>query len=215
MAKEITISGCVIRESESVIGVIEIRPKVFKDPRGFFVESYNQNRFAEAGIPSQFVQDNHSRSSLGTLRGLHFQIPPYAQAKLVRIVGEGKVVMDVAADIDPSSPTFGKHHVCYLEADAANMLFVPRGMAHGFCVPDQVGQSVDFLYKVDAPYSGPSSRGIIWNDPTIAIPWPTAEPLLSDQDKLWPTLQEALPELRQIQWLEPSHSLHSRADLIA
>ena len=159
--------------------VVLIEPKVFGDARGFFYESFNQKAFNEAtGTDHQFVQDNHSRSSRGVLRGLHYQLPPNAQGKLVR-VARGKV-WDVAVDIRKSSPTFGQWVGAELSEDNQHQLWVPPGFAHGFVV---LSESADFLYKTTDYYAPEHERCIAWNDPQLAIRWPyEGEPRLSAKD---------------------------------
>jgi len=158
--------------------VILIEPKVFPDDRGFFMESYQKKRFAEAGIHADFVQDNHSKSQQGTLRGLHYQIKQ-AQGKLVRVVaGE---IFDVAVDIRKNSPTFGKWVGDHLSAENKRMLWVPPGFAHGFYV---TSPEAEVLYKATDYYAPQWERSIAWNDPTIGINWPIGEvePILSPKD---------------------------------
>ncbi|EFJ3359728.1 dTDP-4-dehydrorhamnose 3,5-epimerase [Escherichia coli] len=167
--------------------VLIFEPKVFGDERGFFFESFNQKVFEEAvGRKVEFVQDNHSKSSKGVLRGLHYQLEPYAQGKLVRcVVGE---VFDVAVDIRKSSPTFGKWVGVNLSAKNKRQLWIPEGFAHGFLV---LSETAEFLYKTTNYYHPESDRGIIWNDPDINIIWPNiAEPLLSNKDKLAKNISE-------------------------
>ena len=159
-----------------------IEPKVFGDARGFFYESFNQRAFNEAtGTDYQFVQDNHSRSSKGVLRGLHYQLPPHAQGKLVRVVRG--TVWDVAVDIRRSSPTFGQWVGAELSEDNQHQLWVPPGFAHGFVV---LSESADFLYKTSDYYAPQHERCIVWNDPDIGIAWPALaqgqQPLLSAKD---------------------------------
>lgn len=159
--------------------VLIIEPKVFGDERGFFYESYNERVFREAtGLDVQFVQDNHSRSAKGVLRGLHYQLPPMAQGKLVRcVVGE---VFDVAVDIRKSSPTFGKWVGVHLSAENKRQFWIPEGFAHGFLVLSDVAE---FLYKTTNYYAPEYDRGIVWNDSTIGIQWPVAgAPTLSEKD---------------------------------
>ena len=166
-------------------GVLIIEPQVFADRRGFFLESYHLARYAEHGIDVAFVQDNHSRSTRGTLRGLHYQAPP-GQAKLVRVaVGE---VFDVAVDIRWGSPTYGRWVGVTLSAENHRQLYVPTGFAHGFCV---VSESADFLYKVTSYYAPAEERGIAWDDPALGIEWPVQDPILSDRDRHHPPLAEA------------------------
>ena len=167
--------------------VILIEPKVFADARGFFLESYQKKRFAEAGIHADFVQDNHSKSQQGTLRGLHYQIQQ-AQGKLVRvIVGE---IFDVAVDIRKASPTFGKWVGDYLSAENKKMLWVPAGFAHGFYV---TSPEAEVLYKATDYYAPQWERTIVWNDPTIGINWPLGDtlPILSPKDVAGKLFSEA------------------------
>lgn len=161
--------------------VLIFEPKVFGDERGFFMESFNQKVFEEAvGRKVEFVQDNHSKSSKGVLRGLHYQAEPYAQGKLVRcVVGE---VFDVAVDIRKSSPTFGKWVGVNLSAENKRQLWIPEGFAHGFLV---LSETAEFVYKTTNYYHPESDRGIIWNDPNINIYWPIENnngPVLSIKD---------------------------------
>jgi dTDP-4-dehydrorhamnose 3,5-epimerase len=163
-----------------------IKPQVFGDNRGFFLESYSKKIFAEHGIADEFVQDNHSKSEKkGTLRGLHFQNPPYTQAKLVRVT-KGKVY-DVIVDIRKDSPTFGKWEGFGLSAENFQMLYVPRGFAHAFMT---LADNTEFQYKCDNFYSSENEGGIIWNDPTLNINWPIKDPVLSEKDKLHPQFKD-------------------------
>lgn len=166
-------------------GVVIIEPKVFGDDRGFFLESFNTSRYKEiAGITDTFVQDNHSRSSQGVLRGLHFQ-KTKPQGKLVRVVsGE---VYDVAVDIDPASSTYGCYEGVILSAENKRQFYVPPGYAHGFAV---LSASADFEYKCTDYYDPADEGGIIWNDPDIAIEWPIEQPILSDKDRALPRLKD-------------------------
>ncbi|MDJ0841450.1 MAG: dTDP-4-dehydrorhamnose 3,5-epimerase [Acidobacteriota bacterium] len=165
-------------------GVRLIIPKVFRDHRGFFLESFNQQRFQEAGIPCDFVQDNHSRSVKGTLRGLHYQVNK-AQDKLVRCT-QGEV-WDVAVDIRPDSPTYGQWVGEFLTAENMHQLFVPKGFAHGFQV---LSETAEIQYKCTDFYSPPDDRGLLWNDPDLAIDWPGKdEPVLSAKDRENPTFK--------------------------
>ena len=169
-------------------GVLIIEPQVFADRRGFFLESYNLARYAEHGIDVAFVQDNHSRSTRGTLRGLHYQAPP-GQAKLVRVTaGE---VFDVAVDIRWGSPTYGHWVGVTLSAENHRQLYIPTGFAHGFCV---VSESADFLYKVTSYYDPTAERGVAWDDPALGIEWPVEDPILSDRDRQHPRLADAARE---------------------
>ena len=159
-----------------------VKDTLFKDPRGYFFESFNQQKFNElTGLNVQFVQDNQSKSTKGVLRGLHFQLGTYSQAKLVRVL-EGKV-LDVAVDIRPNSKTFGQHVAVELTAENETQLFVPRGFAHGFVV---LSNSAIFFYKCDNYYHKLSEGGIIYNDPQLAINWqlPSEDLLLSEKDLL-------------------------------
>ena len=156
--------------------VWELRPAIFRDTRGFFIESYNQARFAETGIAHTFVQDNHSCSVKGTLRGLHYQLH-HAQAKLCRVI-EGEA-LDVAVDIRTGSPTFGKWAGVVLSATAHNQIYIPRGFAHGFLA---LTERVQFLYKCSDFYDAADELTILWSDPDIAISWNIASPLLSERD---------------------------------
>lgn len=169
--------------------VLLIEPKVFGDDRGFFYESFNQRAFAEAtGLDLCFVQDNHSKSARNVLRGLHYQLPPREQGKLVRVVaGE---VFDVAVDIRRDSPTFGRWVGEVLSADNKRQLWIPPGFAHGFLT---LSESAEFLYKTTDYYVPESERGIVWNDPLLAIVWPLLErPILSARDAAAPELREIL-----------------------
>jgi len=184
------------RVATSLPEVWELQPKVFRDARGFFLETYNWNRFAELGIHETFVQDNHSRSTRGTLRGLHYQLR-HSQAKLCRVI-EGEV-LDVAVDIRLGSPTFGKWTSVLLSAEKQNQIFIPAGFAHGFAA---LTDSVQFLYKCSDFYSPGDERGIIWNDPALAIPWPISDPLISEKDAKYRSLaempQEFLPHYSKL-----------------
>jgi dTDP-4-dehydrorhamnose 3,5-epimerase len=166
-------------------GVLLFEPRVFGDARGHFLETYHQQRYADAGVPGPFVQDNLSRSTRGTLRGLHFQ-QPHPQGKLVQCVAGA--VWDVAVDVRQGSPTFGKWVGVELSADNRRQLWVPEGFAHGFCV---LSESADFSYKCTALYSPETERTIRWDDPALAIPWPVTQPLLSAKDAAAPRLSEA------------------------
>lgn len=166
-------------------GVLVIEPKVFGDERGFFMETYQAERYAKAGIPGPFVQDNCSRSVRGTLRGLHFQ-EPRAQGKLVS-VSRG-AVFDVALDIRRGSPTFGRWFGLELSEQNKKQLWVPPGFAHGFCVTTDVA---DFVYKCTEVYAPENEGAILWNDPDVGIEWPIVEPLLSAKDLKAPRLRDA------------------------
>jgi dTDP-4-dehydrorhamnose 3,5-epimerase len=166
--------------------VILITPKVFGDSRGFFMETFKRSEFNEFGITNQFLQDNYSHSERGVLRGLHYQKDPMAQAKLVTIFkGE---VFDVAVDIRKGSPTFGNWVGVTLSEKKPQMLYIPEGFAHGFCV---LSKTADFTYKVTAEYSPENERGIIWDDLDIGIEWPIKNPKLSERDKKMSNLKDA------------------------
>lgn len=169
-------------------GVLIIEPQVFGDSRGFFTETFQQQRYAEAGIDLPFVQDNHSRSARGVLRGLHFQ-RTRPQGKLVR-VSRG-AVYDVAVDIDPASPTCGQYVGVELTDENHRQLWVPPGYAHGFCVISDVA---DFIYKCTDYYFPEDEGGLLWNDPEVQIPWPIDDPKLSAKDQLNPTLSQLLAQ---------------------
>ncbi len=157
-------------------GVIEIIPEVFPDARGHFLETYNQDRFDKQGLHFNFVQDNQSYSRKNVLRGLHFQIPPHAQGKLVRVI-QG-LVFDVAVDIRQDSPTKGKYVSCLLEGSKNNMLYIPPGFAHGFlALTDSI-----LFYKCTHIYVKDSERGIRWNDPEFQIDWKIQDPVISEKD---------------------------------
>ncbi len=166
-------------------GVMLIEPKVFGDPRGFFLETFQKTRYEEAlGMSLDFVQDNHSRSGRGVLRGLHFQAKK-PQAKLLRVVrGE---VFDVAVDVRPDSPTFGRWAGVILSEENKHQLFVPAGFAHGFQV---LSDTADLEYKCIGYYDPADESGLIWNDAEVGIPWPIAAPLLSEKDARLPSLSD-------------------------
>ena len=168
-------------------GLWVIEPQKFGDARGFFMETYHKKKFAELGLPTNFVQDNHSRSARGILRGLHFQ-KPNAQGKLVRCTRGA--VYDVAIDIRPESKTFGKYFGLELSEENAVMFYIPPGFAHGFYTLSDVA---DFQYKCTELYSPQDEGGLAWNDPAIGIKWPLIDgekPLLNDRDSKFPTLAE-------------------------
>lgn len=168
-------------------GVVIVEPAVFGDNRGFFMESYNSKKFKKLGIDYDFVQDNHSLSvETGVLRGLHYQLNPKAQTKLVRVAAGA--IYDVAVDIRKGSPTFGQWVGVILSAANKRQLLVPKGFAHGFCT---LVPNTEVLYKVDEFYSPEHDRGIAWNDPALGIDWPTANPILSDKDGKHPVLKDA------------------------
>ena len=165
--------------------VILIIPKVFVDERGFFMETYQKEEFAKAGITGEFIQQNHSRSVKGVLRGLHYQKEPYAQAKLVRCIkGE---IFDVAVDIRKNSPTFGKYVSAILSEENKNMLYIPRDFAHGFEV---ISDEAEVIYSIDNIYSKENEAGILWNDSNINVKWPIENPILLEKDKKWSDTKE-------------------------
>ncbi|MEK8131076.1 dTDP-4-dehydrorhamnose 3,5-epimerase [Paenibacillus filicis] len=173
--------------STKLDGVFIIEPPVFGDNRGFFLESYNAAKFEQAGLHFSFVQDNHSLSvEAGIIRGLHYQLQPKAQTKLVRVAAGA--IYDVAVDIRQSSPSFGKWVGVILSASNKRQLLVPKGFAHGFCT---LVPNTEVLYKVDELYSPEHDRGIAWNDHELAIDWPTQTPILSIKDGTHPALKDA------------------------
>ena len=172
-------------------GVVILEPQVFGDRRGYFFESYSRRKFDEAVRPIRFVQDNESKSSYGVLRGLHFQKPPHAQSKLVRVISG--TVLDVAVDIRRGSPTFGRHVAVELSGENRRQLFIPRGFAHGFAV---LSEEALFQYKCDNYYAPQSEGAVAWNDPRLGIDWriPAERVVFSEKDSRHPKLDEA-PEL--------------------
>jgi len=163
-------------ERTSLDGVVLVKPRVFSDPRGFFLETFNERAYRDAGISARFVQDNHSRSLRNVLRGLHFQYPTW-QGKLVSVVcGE---IFDVAVDIRRDSPSFGRWYGTVLSGENHHQLYIPPGFAHGFCT---LSETADVSYKCTALYVPAEDRCLAWNDPDIAIDWPVAQPVLSDKD---------------------------------
>lgn len=173
-------------------GLVVIEPRVFGDSRGYFFESFSERDFKREVADVDFVQDNESKSSYGVVRGLHFQRPPYAQAKLVRVV-KGKV-LDVAVDLRKGSPTFGHHVAVELSEDNHRQMFIPRGFAHGFSV---LSDEVIFQYKCDNFYAPQSEGAVAWDDPDLGIDWgiPADKALLSDKDRKHPRLKDVLGEL--------------------
>lgn len=169
-------------------GVVIIEPRIFKDERGYFYESFSQREFEEKVCKTTFVQDNQSKSSFGVLRGLHFQKPPYCQSKLVRCIKGA--VLDVAVDIRKGSPTFGKYVAVELTEDNHRQFFVPRGFAHGFAV---LSEEAVFQYKCDNFYNKESEGAVAWNDPELAIDWriPADKVLLSEKDRLNKNIADA------------------------
>ena len=183
-------------ESLEIPDIKLICPSVFSDDRGYFMETFNQRLFNEKIKVTNFLQDNESSSSFGVLRGLHFQEPPYAQAKLMRVItGE---VFDVAVDLRSDSVTFGKHVVVWLNGENKEMLYIPRGFAHGFVV---MSEKAVFSYKVDSYYYPKSERTLDWKDKTLKINWPLSESeiLLSEKDKYGLNWNQ-LPQIDQKRW---------------
>jgi len=171
-------------EKTELPGVVLISSEFFEDDRGFFMETYNRDVFIEHGLPSEFVQDNHSRSAKGVLRGLHYQYPQW-QGKLVRVIsGE---IYDVAVDIRKDSPHYGKWVGKYLNVDNKLQLYIPPGYAHGFCV---VSEYADVVYKCTTAYKSQDDAGIKWDDPDIGVNWPVKSPLVSQKDQNAPKLSE-------------------------
>ena len=180
------VTGRAMQVTETGLpGVLVIQPRIFSDNRGFFLETYNEARYQEAGVPCRFVQDNHSKSSKGILRGLHYQITK-PQDKLVWCL-QGEI-WDVAVDVRPGSATFGKWHGVHLTAEAKNQIFVPAGFAHGFCV---LSETAEVAYKCSRLYAKEDEGGVIWNDPDVGIQWPIDAPILSDKDAQLPALKDA------------------------
>jgi len=176
-------------EPTALPGVLLIRPQVFGDDRGFFMETYHEAKLAAQGLRERFVQDNLSRSVKGALRGLHFQ-HPHGQGKLVRAVAGA--VYDVAVDVRRGSPTFGRWIAQELSAENKLALYIPPGFAHGFCV---ITETAEFFYKCTEFYAPQHERGILWNDPDIAINWPVRNPILSAKDGRYPRLASLSEEL--------------------
>ncbi len=171
---------------QEIKDVILVKPKVFGDNRGFFMESYKKSDFVANGINVDFIQDNHSKSSAHVLRGLHYQAQPYPQAKLVRCI-KGRIY-DIAVDLRKNSPTFKKYVKAELSEENMQMLYIPEGFAHGFVA---LSDEVEILYKASGEYNALADRGILWNDEDINIDWGIDfEPILSEKDKNQPTLKE-------------------------
>jgi len=173
-------------EPTDIPDVILISPRVFEDERGFFLESYKRSDFVAAGIKEEFVQTNHSFSTKGVIRGLHYQKNPAAQGKLVRAIAG--VIFDVAVDIRSGSPTFGKWVGIELPAENKKMLYIPVGFAHGFAV---LSDTAEVMYKITNEYCPEADAGIAWDDPAIGIDWRLSEPVLSDKDRANPLLKDA------------------------
>ncbi|KGE71119.1 dTDP-4-dehydrorhamnose 3,5-epimerase [Spirochaeta lutea] len=166
-------------------GLVIIQPRVFADDRGWFMESYKKSEFIDHGISEDFVQDNHSRSIRGVLRGLHFQRSPHAQGKLVRCL-DGRV-WDVAVDLRRGSPTFGRYHGIELSPENSTMFYIPPGFAHGFIT---LSEHAEFVYKCTEEYAPESDGGVRWDDPDLALPWPLDQPLVSPKDSQLPFLAD-------------------------
>ena len=180
----------MILTKTSIDGLLIIKPEIFQDSRGYFFESWNKDNFGEAVGQVDFVQDNESRSSYGVVRGLHFQKPPHAQAKLVRVI-EGRV-LDIAVDLRTGSPTFGQHVSVELTGENHLQFWIPRGFAHGFAV---LSETAIFQYKCDNAYCPASEGAIAWNDPALGIDWqiPAADVILSPKDANHPLLADLPP----------------------
>ena len=166
-------------------GLLIIEPQVFTDPRGYFYESYNKEKFVAAGINIEFVQDNQSLSQKGIVRGLHFQAPPFDQGKLVRVI-QG-AVLDVAVDIRKNSPTYGQNFSIELSAQNRTMFYIPPGFAHGF---ETLEDNTIFLYKCTDVYNKQSEGGLLWNDAELGIKWQSSDPLISEKDKILPLFKD-------------------------
>ena len=166
-------------------GLLVIEPQIFKDTRGYFFESYNQDKMKEAGIVLSFVQDNQSLSQKGAVRGLHFQAAPFEQGKLVRVVAGA--VRDVVVDIRKNSPTYGQHFSIDLSAENQLMFWIPPGFAHGF---ETLENNTVFLYKCTNMYDKNSEGGLLWNDPAIGIKWQTSDAIVSEKDQILPLLKD-------------------------
>jgi dTDP-4-dehydrorhamnose 3,5-epimerase len=188
----VTTSRLEVRKTE-LPGVLLITPAVFRDDRGFFLESYNEAAFADIGVDAHFVQDNHSRSAKGVLRGLHYQLH-HPQGKLVRVV-RGKI-FDVAADIRRGSPTFGKWVGTMLDDREMKAVWIPPGFAHGFCT---LSDDVDVTYKCTDFYTPDDEGGVLWNDSLLGIKWPVENPIVNAKDRSYAPLTEDRPDL-------PSHT---------
>ena len=180
----------------SILGIVVIEPTVLSDKRGYFLESFNKNQFEKVIGKVSFVQDNESRSSKGVLRGLHYQKPPFAQAKLVRCI-EGEI-LDIAVDIRKDSPTYGLYHSAVLTGENKKQLFVPRGFAHGFVV---LSDSAVFAYKVDNTYAPDYEAGIKWNDKELGVEWGVKESeiFISDKDEQLPLFSKFISPFKLIQ----------------
>ncbi|MGA8260798.1 MAG: dTDP-4-dehydrorhamnose 3,5-epimerase [Arenicellales bacterium] len=171
-------------EDTPLAGVMLLIPRIFGDDRGFFMETFNKKTASEIGLPTEFVQDNHSYSQRGVLRGLHYQYPTW-QGKLVRVAcGE---IFDVAVDMRPGSPTYGRWYGAYLSGENKHQLYIPEGFAHGFCV---TGEDAHVIYKCTTLYIPSEDAGVAWDDPDIGVDWPIDEPTLSEKDRKAPRLKD-------------------------
>ena len=177
------------RIDTTIEGLVLVQPQVISDDRGFFFESYRRTEYAKLGIDVEFVQDNHSRSTRGTIRALHFQLHP-GQAKLIRCARGS--VYDVAVDLRKGSPTYGQYEAFVLSDKNAHQVFIPVGFAHGFCV---TSEEADVAYKVSSYYDPQTERGIAWDDPAIGVQWPVDQPLVSERDRGNPRLEEIADDL--------------------
>jgi dTDP-4-dehydrorhamnose 3,5-epimerase len=178
-------------EPQAIPDVVLVHPTRHVDPRGYFEETYRRSAFERAGIHAEFVQDNFARSTRGVLRGLHYQLPPAAQAKLVSVAA-GRI-FDVAVDLRSESPTFGRWAGCTLDAEQRALLWIPAGFAHGYVV---LSDAADVVYKVTAEYAADLDRGVRWDDPAIGIEWPVRDPIVSEKDRKQPTLDAAANAFR-------------------
>lgn len=176
-------------EDLEIPGVFLIKPRIFRDDRGFFLETYKKEDLKKVGVDSEFVQDNYSRSEYGVLRGMHFQREPRAQAKIVQCTRG--VIYDVAVDLRQDSSTFKRYAAAILSENNRYQLYVPRGFAHGFLVLSDIAE---VMYKVDSPYSPECEGGLIWNDQDVNIPWPIDDPVLAERDQSWPSLNTLIRE---------------------
>ncbi len=171
---------------QDIPDIVLIEPEIFADERGFFLEVIKKSVFFEQGVEGNIVQVNHSKSAANVLRGLHYQLNPHGQGKIVSVIaGE---IFDVAVDIRRGSPTFGKWVSARLSAVNKHLLYIPIGFAHGFCV---LSDNAEIIYYCSEEYSLKHERGVLWNDPALDIKWPIADPTVSDKDKAWPALAEA------------------------
>lgn len=183
-------------------GVRLIEPAIHEDNRGYFMESYNAEKLKRNGIGMAFIQDNHSLSAeAGVLRGMHYQLAPWAQTKLLRVTAGA--ILDVVVDLRSGSPTFGQWESFELSAENKRQLLIPQGFAHGFCT---LRPNTEVQYKVDRPYSPEHDRGIAWNDPALGIPWPVSDPILSPRDAHHPFLADAEMNFAYEEEISPSHS---------